>query len=43
MLMTPKTISVIIVIGLLGYGSDRLLRYVRTRLTPWAVGLKVGE
>lgn len=43
MLMTPKTISVIIVIGMLGYCSDRLLRYVRGRLTPWAVGLKVGE
>lgn len=43
LLMTPKVVAVIMVVGLLGYLSDLLLRQVRRRLTPWAVGQKVGE
>jgi ABC-type nitrate/sulfonate/bicarbonate transport system permease component len=37
LLMTPQVMSFIAVIGLLGYVSDRAVRALATRFTPWAV------
>ena len=37
MLMTPSVMAFIAVIGLLGFLSDRLLRVLGRRLTPWAI------
>lgn len=37
LLMTPKVLALVVVIGLLGYLTDRGLRLLQTRLTPWAV------
>ena len=39
LLMTPKVIAFIAVIALLGYLTDRRLRYLQRRLTPWATGI----
>ncbi len=39
LLMTPKVIAFIIVISVLGYLTDRLLRAVQRWLTPWATGV----
>jgi ABC-type nitrate/sulfonate/bicarbonate transport system permease component len=39
LLMTPKVIAFIAVIALLGYLTDRGLRYLQRRLTPWATGI----
>ena len=36
MLMTPSVMAFIAVIGLLGYLTDRLVRVLGRRLTPWA-------
>ena len=35
--MTPSVMAFIAVIGLLGFLSDRLLRVLGRRLTPWAI------
>ncbi len=32
----------IVYVGIVGYLFDAALRWVQARLTPWAVGLKVG-
>jgi len=37
LLMTPQVMSFIAVIGLLGYVSDRVVRALAARFTPWAV------
>ena len=39
LLMTPKVIAVIVVISLLGYLTDRGLRWLQQRLTPWSTGI----
>ncbi len=39
LLMTPKVIAFIAVIALLGYLTDRGLRWLQRRLTPWATGI----
>ena len=39
LLMTAKVIAVILAISLLGYLTDRLLRELQRRLTPWATGI----
>jgi ABC-type nitrate/sulfonate/bicarbonate transport system permease component len=39
LLMTPKVIAFIAVIALLGYLTDRGLRILQLRLTPWATGI----
>lgn len=39
LLMTPKVIAVIVVISLLGYLTDRALRWLQRRLTPWSTGI----
>ena len=39
LLMTPKVIAFIAVIALLGYLTDRGLRHLQRRLTPWATGI----
>jgi ABC-type nitrate/sulfonate/bicarbonate transport system permease component len=39
LLMTPKVIAFIAVIALLGYLTDRMLRTLQRRLTPWATGI----
>ena len=36
LLMTPKVLAFVFIIGLLGYLLDRLLRGLQRRLTPWA-------
>lgn len=41
LLMTPKVIAFIAVIAILGYLTDRGLRALQRRLTPWATG--IGE
>ncbi len=41
LLMTPKVMAFVIVIGLLGYLADRAVRALQRRLTPWAIGLRV--
>lgn len=38
MLMTPKVFAFILVIGVVGYLCDALLRALQHRLTPWAEG-----
>ncbi|MEO1017524.1 MAG: ABC transporter permease subunit, partial [Pseudomonadota bacterium] len=43
LLMTPKVIAVIMVIAILGYLSDRLVRLLQQRLTPWATGIGAVE
>lgn len=42
LLMTPKVVAVIVVIGVLGYLTDRVLRDIRRRLTPWSAGRAAG-
>jgi len=37
LLMTSKVLAFIVVIGILGYLTDRSLRLLQQRLTPWAV------
>lgn len=39
LLMTPKVIAFIIVISVLGYLTDRALRWLQRRLVPWASGI----
>jgi ABC-type nitrate/sulfonate/bicarbonate transport system permease component len=39
LLMTPKVIAFIAVIAVLGYLTDRALRELQRRLTPWATGI----
>ncbi len=41
LLMTPKVMAFIVVIGVLGYLADRSVRALQRRLTPWAVDLRV--
>ncbi|MBS7700980.1 MULTISPECIES: ABC transporter permease [unclassified Chelatococcus] len=36
LLMTPKVLAFVFIIGLLGYLFDRLLRGLQSRLTPWS-------
>jgi len=43
LLMTPKVIAVILVISILGYLTDRLLRRLQLRLTPWATGIGAAQ
>jgi len=43
LLMTPKVIAFIIVISVLGYLTDRGLRALQRRLTPWATGIGARE
>ena len=42
LLMTPKMIASVLVIGLLGFLSDLLLRTLIRSLTPWAVDVRQG-
>jgi ABC-type nitrate/sulfonate/bicarbonate transport system permease component len=42
LLMTPQVMSFIAMIGLLGYLSDRAVRWFAKRVTPWAVETRVG-
>lgn len=42
LLMTPKMIASVLVIGLLGFLSDLLLRLLIGRVTPWAVDVRQG-
>lgn len=39
LLMTSKVLAFIIVIGVLGYGTDRILRLIQRRMTPWAMDM----
>ena len=43
LLMTPKVIAFILVISVLGYLTDRALRWLQQRLTPWATGIGAAE
>lgn len=43
LLMTPKVIAFILVISVLGYLTDRGLRTLQLRLTPWATGIGARE
>ena len=43
LLMTPKVIAFILVISVLGYLTDRALRYLQQRLTPWSTGIGARE
>jgi ABC-type nitrate/sulfonate/bicarbonate transport system permease component len=43
LLMTPKVIAFILVISVLGYLTDRGLRWLQQRLTPWATGIGAYE
>lgn len=43
LIMTDKVVSVIITIGLLGYFSDLILRFIQGLLTPWALAKVGGE
>jgi len=40
LLMTPKVMAFIFLVGLLGYLFDRLLRLAQRRLTPWAQSME---
>ncbi len=42
LLMTPQVMAFIAMIGLLGYLSDRAVRWFAKRATPWAVETRVG-
>jgi ABC-type nitrate/sulfonate/bicarbonate transport system permease component len=42
LLMTPQVMSFIAMIGLLGYLSDRAVRALATRFTPWAFETRAG-
>ena len=42
LLMTPQVMAFIAMIGLLGYLSDRAVRGLAKRVTPWAVETRVG-
>lgn len=39
LLMTPKVLAFIVMIGLLGYLTDRGLRHLQRWLTPWSIGI----
>lgn len=43
LLMTPKVVAFIIVISVLGYLTDRGLRALQRKLTPWATGIGARE
>jgi ABC-type nitrate/sulfonate/bicarbonate transport system permease component len=43
LLMTPKVIAFILVISVLGYLTDRTLRWLQQRLTPWAAGIGAAQ
>lgn len=43
LIMTDKVVSFIIMIGILGYVSDLLLRFIQNILTPWSFSKVGGE
>lgn len=42
LLMSPKVFSFIVLIGVVGYLSDLVLRTLQRKLTPWADGMGIG-
>ena len=42
LLMTPQVMAFIAIIGLLGYLSDRAVRWFAKRATPWAIETRAG-
>ncbi len=42
LLMTPKVLAFIAVIGMIGYGADLVIRMLQRRLTPWTAAMELA-